>query len=96
MDKWIGLMLLMICMAVVAIGSMVTYQMFGNSNQTQDSYGGTFGNKTNSTIKVETSIAPISVSIDGYIVLMIVIFVIVGAGVLVSKVVMGGGHSHMR
>ena len=97
MDKWVGALMLVIVLALVAIGSVVTYQMFGSNPQPSDSYGGVFSNKTNATVKVETAVAPVSVSIDGYIVLMAMVFVIIGAGVLVFKSVASrGGYGNFR
>ena len=94
MDKWIGLLLITICMALVAIGSLVTYQMFNVAPQGKDTFGNTFNNQTNSTKTVESAIAPVSISVEGYLVLISVVFVIVGAGVAVARVVMGGNNSH--
>jgi hypothetical protein len=94
MDKWIGLLMITICMAMIAIGSVVAYQMFGTAPQKADTFGNQFSNKTNSTTAVETAVAPVSISIEGYMVLMSVVFVIISAGVAVAKVVMGGGRSN--
>jgi hypothetical protein len=97
MDKWIGMLFLTVILAFVAIGSVVAYQMFGSNPIPSDSYGNVFSNRTNSTIKVETAIAPVSISIEGYIVLMSVVFVILGAGLVVFKAVTSkGGYGNFR
>lgn len=93
MDRWIGMFMMVIIMAMVAIGSLVVYQMYGTSPQNKDTYGNQFSNKTNQTVAVENAVAPISISIEGYIVLMGAVFIIIGAGVLVAKAVGVGGHS---
>jgi uncharacterized membrane protein SpoIIM required for sporulation len=87
MDKWIGALFLVIVLAFVAIGSMTAYSMYGTNPQSSDTYGNAFSNKTNSTVKVETAVAPVSINIMGYITLLAVIFVVIGAGVAVFKAV---------
>ena len=95
MDKWIGAMFLVIILALAAIGSFTTYTIFTQNSKTPDTYGNQFGNTTNSTVKVEQAVAPVSISVMGYITLMAVIIVIVGGGVLVFKATakgIGGGR----
>jgi hypothetical protein len=97
MDKWIGALFLVLVLAFVAIGSMTAYAMYGTNTQSPDTYGNAFNNKTNSTVKVETTIAPVSINIMGYITIMAMVFVIIGAGVLVFKSVSSrGGYGNFR
>jgi len=97
MDKWIGAMMLVIILAMVTAGSFVVYNIFSSDPQGKDTYGNQFNNRTNATARVETAIAPVSINIMGYVTLISVIFVIVGAGVLVAKSVgVGGGSRGMR
>ena len=86
--------MLVVILALVAVGSLVAYQLFGSNPTPSDTYGNVFSGKTNSTIKVETAVAPVSINIMGYVVIMAAVFVIVGAGVLVAKAVGVGGGSH--
>jgi hypothetical protein len=95
-DKLIGAFILVIVLALVAVGSLATYQMFGTNNQTPDSFGTQFSNKTNATVNVEQKVAPVSIQLNGWLVLLAVVFVIVGAAALMFKWASSGKHGSGR
>ena len=91
MDKIVGAFFIVVVLAMVAIGSFTAYAMFGQNPQTSDTYGNRYTNKTNATVAVENAVAPVSISITGYLVLIAAIFIVVGVGAVVFKAVTGGG-----
>jgi hypothetical protein len=95
-DKIVAGFLLLFVVAAIAIGSLVTYSMFGTAQQTSDTFGNQFGNRTNQTRSVESSIAPVSITIEGYMALMAVVFIVVGAVLLIPKAIGMGGSGRGR
>jgi hypothetical protein len=91
MDKWVGMFLLFIVVAFMTIASLAVYSMFGTTPQTADSFGNAFGNKTNQTTLVERTIAPISISIEGYVMWFLALMIACGAILSLGLFIVKGG-----
>ena len=97
MDKFIGILFLVVVVAGVAIGSVVTYQMaFTNKTPTADMYGSAYSAKTNASNAVGTSVAPAGIATTGYLVIPLVILGLICIGAIVFKALGRGGSSGMR
>ena len=97
-DGIIGMFLVIFVLGVTAAACFGMYANFSANRPANDTYNDQFNNRTNATIGVETAVAPASIMLGGWTVLiaavMLVVTVVIGGiTIFIAK---GGAHGSRR